>query len=65
MTAVIQFPADRRNQLPRATGHIKAEVIIFPGVRIERMDAVPAERVPLRGKRPSAQLQLREDFDEV
>jgi hypothetical protein len=44
MTAVIEFPAPRIRKPSRAQGR-DAEVIIFPGVRIERLEFDLAERI--------------------
>ena len=62
MSAVIQFPTSRNT--PRAeSGHSgPAEIIIFPGVRIERTGFDLAERLPASRKSSSGQSRLR-DYD--
>jgi hypothetical protein len=44
MSAVIEFPANRIGQMTRSETSATADVIIFPGVRIERPDVQAAER---------------------
>jgi|GEM_PF-2661139 len=45
MAAVIEFPMDRTGKTGRVQGDASAEVIIFPGVRIERENVSLAERL--------------------
>lgn len=61
MSAVIAFPASRIRPPRQAEAASDAEVIIFPGVRIERLDFDLAERLP-QGRRSSLQARLR-DFE--
>ena len=58
ISSVIEFPASRvRAAAPREEGAQSAEVVIFTGVRIERLpekpEGVPAARsgLPRRGRR--------------
>jgi hypothetical protein len=59
MSAVISFPASRVRQTRQPEGAGEAEVIIFPGVRVERLGFDLAERLPA-GRRSSAQAQPRD-----
>ena len=58
ISSVIEFPLSRvRAAAPRAEGSPSAEVVIFTGVRVERLpekpEGVPAARngLPRRGRR--------------
>jgi hypothetical protein len=57
MSDVIAFPAERTR--PRRTDFYQepAEVVIFPGVRIERMAAPGRDDVPPRRRRRPAKNQ--------
>lgn len=46
MSAVIEFPASRIRPAAQRDAFGNAEVIIFPGVRIERLAFDLAERLP-------------------
>ncbi len=48
MTAVIRFPEGRVRPTPEARPETTAEIIIFPGVRIERLALDLAERKPAK-----------------
>lgn len=62
MATVIPFPIDcARKRLPGA-GEPKGEVVIFTGVRYERLDFSLADRLPPRNGRPTAQARLL-DYD--
>lgn len=60
-SAVIEFPLGRVRPATRASETGDAEVIIFPGVRIERMMFDLAERLP--AVRNGSSAQPRGDFD--
>ena len=64
MTAVIEFPAGRARKSSETDTSLKAEIIIFPGVRIERMEFNLADRIPLRKGRTSAQARQL-DFEPI
>lgn len=55
MSAVIEFPAGRAKKSSGTDTSFQAEIIIFPGVRIERMEFSLADRIPPRKGRTSAQ----------
>ena len=55
MSAIIQFPTSRIRPLSEADGMGQAEVIIFPGVRVERLSFDLAERLPAGRRKTSAQ----------
>ncbi len=63
MSAVIEFPLDRRRRTATPATTPAGQVLIFPGVRMERMEFSLADRLPLRAARPSAQVKLLEDYD--
>lgn len=63
MSAVIEFPLDRRRRTAATAAVIAGEVLIFPGVRMERMEFSLADRLPLRASRPTAQAKPLEDYD--
>ena len=46
MSAVVEFPMNRRRPAARTETSASAEVIIFPGVQIERLAFDLAERLP-------------------
>lgn len=56
MSAVIPFPTSRVRPLREAGDVGPAEVVIFPGVQIERMDFDLAERLPKRCRLSSKQV---------
>lgn len=60
-SAVIEFPAGRVRPASRASEMDEAEIIIFPGVRVERMMFDLAERLP--AVRNGSSSQPRGDFD--
>lgn len=62
VSAVIEFPADRIRQTARPDITGNAEVIIFPGVRVERLAFDLAERLPAlrNGSAPNGRAS---DFD--
>jgi hypothetical protein len=62
MSAVIEFPADRIPRTPRQDITGSAEVIIFPGVRVERLPFDLAERLPAL-RNGSAAKGRASDFD--
>jgi hypothetical protein len=50
MGSVIEFPAERAVPGNGAECRLQAEVVIFPGVRIERREFSLADRVASRSK---------------
>jgi hypothetical protein len=60
--AIIEFPADRIRPAAQGTSSAAAEVIIFPGVRVERLIYDLAERLPAARTGSGAQLRTTE-FD--
>lgn len=62
MTVVLQFPSNRVVPRDPADGVVSAQVVIFPGVRVERrnFDAA-ASTVPAR-KRRASQAAIDEDM---
>ena len=60
MSAVISFPTSRIRPPGAADAAGDAEVIIFPGVRIERLGFDLAERLPA-GRRSSTASGLQRD----
>ena len=62
MSAVITFPADRSRQAAQREVSGSAEVIIFPGVRIERMAFDLSERLPA-ARNGSVQQTRTAEFD--
>jgi len=51
MSTVLEFPMERAMAAPPSIRKAPGEVVIFPGVRIERREFNLAERVPLRASR--------------
>lgn len=62
MSAVVEFPLNRRPPAARAETSVSAEVIIFPGVRIERLAFDLAGRLPAIRTGSTAKLRANE-FD--
>jgi hypothetical protein len=62
MSAVIEFPAGRIRQTAQQDITGSAEVIIFPGVRVERLAFDLAERLPVL-RNGSASKVRASDFD--
>ncbi len=62
MSAVIVFPAGRTRPVAQQEFSGSAEVIIFPGVRVERLAFDLAERLPAL-RNGSAQQVRAGDFD--
>ncbi|MGQ0484379.1 MAG: hypothetical protein ACT4SY_03370 [Hyphomicrobiales bacterium] len=60
MGTVVEFPADRVMPVDGGRLQSQAEVVIFPGVRIERCEFSLADRVVARGKRSSPAVQQAE-----
>lgn len=65
MTAVIPFPAGHRRSRSVRPEDRYGEVVIFPGVRVERLEHAHAERLPVPVKRPSSQVKLQEDYGDI
>ena len=62
MSAVIEFPDRRKRKATRTETAGGAEVIIFPGVQVERLSFDLAERLP--AIRTSASIQAKpRDYD--
>ncbi|QIG49624.1 hypothetical protein G5V57_19045 [Nordella sp. HKS 07] len=63
MGTILTFPRDRVPQPARAAHEGPAEILIFPGVRIERYDFSLADRLPppRRRGRPSRMQALDHD----
>ena len=55
MSAVIEFPAGRTRPVVQTGNADSAQVIIFPGVRIERLKYDLAERLPIMRNGSTAQ----------
>jgi hypothetical protein len=62
MSAVIEFPVSRTHSRVEATTGTTAEVIIFPGVRVERLAFDLVERLPAVRSGSAAQARAG-DFD--
>jgi len=60
MGTVVEFPADRVMPVDGGRLQSRAEVVIFPGVRIERHEFSLADRVVPRRKRSSPAVQQAE-----
>ncbi len=60
MNTVIEFPRNRLGGGPRNESTAPAEVVIFPGVRIERTAFSLAERIAVAPKRTSASARAKE-----
>lgn len=53
MTTLVRFPIEKCRRPEAGAPEFKTAIIIFPGVRIERMDFSLADRLPSRGRRGS------------
>ena len=62
MNAVIEFPLNRTRPAARTETSATAEVIIFPGVQIERLSFDLAERLPAIRAGSTAKMRAS-DFD--
>jgi hypothetical protein len=62
MSAVIEFPAGRTRPATPVSAAGPAEILIFPGVRIERASFDLGERLPILRNAAPAQVQPK-DFD--
>jgi hypothetical protein len=51
MSTVLEFPMERAMAVPPSIRTVPGEIVIFPGVRIERREFNLAERVPPRSSR--------------
>jgi hypothetical protein len=60
MGTILTFPRDRLQQSARQTHSGPAEIVIFPGVRIERYDFSLADRLPPPRRRRPSRLQALE-----
>jgi hypothetical protein len=64
MTTLVPFPIDKARRSASGEKGPDAMIIIFPGVRIERMDFSLADRLPPRGTRRTSQAQ-KFDYDSL
>lgn len=66
MGTILTFPRDRLRQSAKAAHEGPAEIVIFPGIRIERYDFSLADRLPppRRRGRPSRMQALDIDSAE-
>ena len=64
MTTLIEFPIDRARKSGSGRKGADAMIIIFPGVRMERMEFNLADRLPPRAARRTSQAQ-RFDYDSI
>ena len=53
MTVVVNFPVEKVRPVKRVKGSASAEVLIFPGIRIERGEFSLSDRLP-KASCPSA-----------
>ena len=60
MTAVIAFPLERCRSANEGPVRRSADVMIFTGVRVERLEPQRTEQLAVPLKRPAIQLQLLE-----
>ncbi len=60
MNTVIEFPRNRIGGGPRNESAAPAEVVIFPGVRIERTAFSLADRIGASPKRTSTSARVKE-----
>jgi hypothetical protein len=51
MSTVLEFPMERAMAVPPSSRQVPGEIIIFPGVRIERREFNLADRVTQRSSR--------------
>jgi hypothetical protein len=63
MNRIVQFPAQRVSPASRKHGNAPAEIVIFPGVRIERHSIEKAASAALGRKRRAAQAAFEEKTD--
>ncbi len=64
MTTLVPFPIEKARRSASGEKGPDAMIIIFPGVRIERMDFSLADRLPTRGNRRTSQAQ-KFDYDSL
>ena len=57
MTEVLEFPLDRTRPAKRRKSNEQAEVLIFPGIRIERGEFSLSDRLPTETRKPSKSSQ--------
>lgn len=62
MSTVVHFPSDRVRKPTKGEAQQCAEIIIFSGVRFERLDFLPAERIAPRGGRATSEARQL-DYD--
>jgi hypothetical protein len=60
MGTILTFPRDRLRQSAKQARSGPAEIVIFPGVRIERYDFSLADRLPPPRRRRPSRLQALE-----
>ena len=61
MSSIVQFPLERVAPRSRKQASAAAEIIIFPGVRIERKQQAARNTVPR--KRRNTQVAVEQDFE--
>jgi hypothetical protein len=62
MTVVLQFPSNRVVQRDRTDAILSAEVVIFPGVRVERRNFDLASTTVSTRQRRASQAAIDEDM---
>jgi hypothetical protein len=62
MTVVLQFPVNRVVQHARNDVFLTGEVVIFPGVRVERRNFDPAKTAAPSRKHRASQAAIDEDM---
>lgn len=63
MNRIVQFPAQRAAAAGRKPGTAPAEIVIFPGVRIERQGLEKAAGAVAARKRRSANVAIDQKVD--
>lgn len=63
MNRIVQFPEQRVVTASRKQGNAPAEIVIFPGVRIERQALEKAARAALGRKRRQSQVAIDQKID--
>lgn len=62
MNSIVRFPMERIAPRSRKQANTAAEIVIFPGVRIERTQA-SAPRSTVGRKRRNTQVAVDQDFE--
>ena len=63
MSSILEFPIDRISVRSRKPATAAADIIIFPGVRIERTQKQPAAISALGRKRRNTQVAVDQDLE--